>query len=797
MTIVALLGLPSAAPAASTSVPVPFPAVNGSVTALLVDGDTAYVGGAFDAIGRASGPLATFSASDGAVRRTFPQIAGRAFPGTAPWPPTIPATDVRALASDGAGGWYVGGGFSRVAGANRASLAHVLSDGSLDPAFRADMLGTVEALARRGDTLYVGGSFPGGLVAVDAGSGAVRWRYATTDAVLALSLDGARLYAGGRFGALAVDAATGTEVDWPARLGGEVDSIVGAGGRVYAGGRFSSKRYKRGIAALDAGTAEELPIEYQAEQVTELALAGSALVVAGSFLGNPPGSVVAFDAQTGARLPWFSGVTGYARALGVDAGRLFVAGLGDGLQAFDATTGAPLAWAPGRITGPAMTVAAAGGEVALGGGLSVVDAISRGNLAAVDLRTGAVLGFDPEPYGSLGSFPPQFGQVRALAKRGDTLYIGGTFPSAGGAPAKNLAAVDVRTGAAQALPESGTVYALALDGTTLYVAGGFSGSPYLGAMDVTTGAVIPWSPQPDCAVYALAVSASTLHVAGCFWTIGGQNRQGYAAFDTATRALSSTFTTTANSYGRAVVPDGAGGVWVGGEFTALSGGGGPYLAHLGADGRPLAGVPTPGDGRVFTLATAGGDVYAGGEYGSFAGTSRDDLAAIGSDGGLQSFRTDPDSEPRALAPLPDGGLLVGGESGNSALSSAHGVMRFGGSAPARAPAALEAPRISGDTWVGGTQRVEIGDWDGSPAAFESRWLLCDASGDACAPPSRYGMSATVRDEVAGHRYRVEVTASNDAGSTTVRSAPGPYVPGYRPRPWDGRPHGACAASDRS
>jgi len=562
VTIVTLLGFPSAAPAASTSVPLPFPAVNGSVTALLVDGDTAYVGGAFDAIGRASGPLATFSAADGAVRRTFPQIAGRAFPGTAPFPPTIPATDVRALASDGAGGWYVGGGFSRVSGANRASLAHVLADGSLDPGFRADMLGTVEALVRDGDTLYVGGSFPGGLVAVDAGNGAIRWRSANTDPVLTLSLDGGRLYSGGTFGARAVDAATGAAVDWPARLG-EVDSIVGAGDRVYVGGRFSSRRYKHGIAVLDAATADELPIEYQADQVRELTLAGSALVVAGSFVGSPPGSIEAFDAQTGARLPWFSGVTGFARALGVDGGRLYVGGLGDGLQAFDTTTGAPLDWHPGRIAGPAMVVAADGGEVALGGGLSVVDAVTRGNLAAVDLRTGAVLPFDPEPYGLITVVPPFFGQVRALAKRGDTLYVGGTFQRAGGAPAKNLVAADVRTGAVTALPESGTVYALALDGTTLYSAGGFNGSPYLGALDVTSNTVLPWSPKPDCAVYGLAVSASTLHVAGCFWTISGQNRQGYAAFDTATGALSTTFTTTANSYGRAVAPDGAGGVWLG------------------------------------------------------------------------------------------------------------------------------------------------------------------------------------------------------------------------------------------
>lgn len=82
MTVLALLGLPSAAVAAPASVPVPFPGLDGAVYAVLVDGDTAYLGGHFSEVGRSSGPLVTLSAADGAVQRTHADIAGRAFPYT-------------------------------------------------------------------------------------------------------------------------------------------------------------------------------------------------------------------------------------------------------------------------------------------------------------------------------------------------------------------------------------------------------------------------------------------------------------------------------------------------------------------------------------------------------------------------------------------------------------------------------------------------------------------------------------------------------------------------------------------
>jgi hypothetical protein len=57
--------------------------------------------------------------------------------------------------SDGAGGCYAGGAFDQVDGLFRQALVHLRADGSSDPAFRADVVGQVDAPALRGDTLFV------------------------------------------------------------------------------------------------------------------------------------------------------------------------------------------------------------------------------------------------------------------------------------------------------------------------------------------------------------------------------------------------------------------------------------------------------------------------------------------------------------------------------------------------------------------------------------------------------------------------------------------------------------------
>lgn len=102
----------------------------------------------------------------GDFRYSGPRLDGLAKLDTAGHPDLgFPTVDnfVRVVIGDGAGGWYVGGSFSKIGGVPRSSLSHVRADGNVDPAFDPDVMsegtnGEVRALVRSGGTLYVGGS---------------------------------------------------------------------------------------------------------------------------------------------------------------------------------------------------------------------------------------------------------------------------------------------------------------------------------------------------------------------------------------------------------------------------------------------------------------------------------------------------------------------------------------------------------------------------------------------------------------------------------------------------------------
>jgi hypothetical protein len=64
-----------------------------------------------------------------------------------------------AAVPDGAGGWYIGGHFTAVAGVDRQNLAHILSTGALDSNWNPGANDTVFALATFGDSVVAGGSF--------------------------------------------------------------------------------------------------------------------------------------------------------------------------------------------------------------------------------------------------------------------------------------------------------------------------------------------------------------------------------------------------------------------------------------------------------------------------------------------------------------------------------------------------------------------------------------------------------------------------------------------------------------
>jgi hypothetical protein len=115
---------------------------DGIVHSVVQSGNTIYLGGDFSYVGPTTGSFAQLDAATGAAA-------------------TLPATDgsVMAIAADGAGGWYIGGTFTKVGDAARSKLAHILANGTLDPAWNPTADDIVWTLAVSGNTVYVGGQF--------------------------------------------------------------------------------------------------------------------------------------------------------------------------------------------------------------------------------------------------------------------------------------------------------------------------------------------------------------------------------------------------------------------------------------------------------------------------------------------------------------------------------------------------------------------------------------------------------------------------------------------------------------
>ena len=233
-----------------------------------------------------------------------------------------------------------------------------------------------------------------------------------------------------------------------------------------------------------------------------------------------------------------------AFALALDGSTLYVSGtfsaLGGqpraNLAALDATTGLATAWnAPLQRT--ASVLVATPGALYVGGMTTAVAGGAPPNLFALDKVTG-----QPLPWG-----PGAGNDVRTIVTDGVRMFVGGSFSLVGGFARRNLAAFDLNTG--EALPwnpgTNGAVTRLVsgdhAEGRRIYITGPFydvDGQTRngLAAVDAATGALSSWNPAPVGTVEALATSDSTVYAGGYFGEIGGQPRHFLAALD-ATSAL--------------------------------------------------------------------------------------------------------------------------------------------------------------------------------------------------------------------------------------------------------------------
>ncbi len=89
------------------------------------------------------------------------------------------------------------------------------------------------------------------------------------------------------------------------------------------------------------------------------------------------------------------------------------------------------------------------------------------------------------------------------------------------------------------------------------------------------------------------------------------------------------------------------------------------------------------------------------------------------------------------------------------------------------PANLTAPSIGGTARDGGHLKAFKGTWSGQrPLTYAYQWSRCDASGEGCAPISG-ARAASYRPghEDVGHELRVDVSTTDETGTSSATSAP--------------------------
>jgi hypothetical protein len=107
---------------------------------------------------------------------------------------------------------------------------------------------------------------------------------------------------------------------------------------------------------------------------------------------------------------------------------------------------------------------------------------------------------------------------------------------------------------------------------------------------------------------------------------------------------------------------------------------------------------------------------------------------------------------------------------NAAGSATAASNATGTVGPGRAPVNTRRPSVTGSWVEGATATLNRGAWTGA-ASYAQQWLRCNSAGGDCtrisgATGTQYRLTA---GDV-GRKLRVDVTARNSAGSTTVRSS---------------------------
>ncbi|HRH35470.1 MAG TPA: hypothetical protein PKY12_10435, partial [Catalimonadaceae bacterium] len=407
---------------------------NGPVYTIKKDGNTLYMGGTFSGGGYNSGRAALVSTTNDFPDPALPRVNGA----------------VNSIISDGSGGWFIAGSFSKVGGQTVNNLVHIKSDKTIDQNFLPNPNSSIQCQFLSGSKLYIGGNFTSvasntinRLACINVSDGSlVDWNPNPNATVYWIDVTGNVVTIGGTFTKIGdqpvsyfgkINATDATPIP---SIGLNSYTYTGKkkDGILYVGGSFTNGGYNVDRSTLFQGTNDE-PL----------------------FTFPTANSTINCSVSDGAG-GWYVG--GSFSAIG-NTNRKYLAHI---LADFSID--------PNFSPDPNSTVQCmqkVGNLLYVGGSFTTIAGNNANRAAAIDLNSGNATDFNPDLNST----------VHSILVSGSDVYLGGSFTQVGGKPQSYFCRTNATTGA---LLESFTtnyiVYKMLKDGNNLYMGGAFSQTGY-------------------------------------------------------------------------------------------------------------------------------------------------------------------------------------------------------------------------------------------------------------------------------------------------------------------------------
>ena len=609
------------------STPIPCPS-NGEVKSIQKVAGNIVVGGTFTgASGDFTGRLAQFN--NGAE---LPELDFLNFEGT-----------VEIIVPDGTGGWYVGGAFTKISGQTQSRLAHILPNGTIDPAFSFTFNNSVLDILLFNDTMMVAGNFTtidgqphGRLAGIDMSTNTVLpWAPNLNSRVNGMAIFNDTMMIAGQFTTAdgqtrnrlaAYDLTTGNLTAWNPDASSTVQGIIRNGNEMLVYGNFSSigGQTRNRLAAIDPITGLLTAWDPNANSsVLSMWVDGTTAYIGGNFTqvgGQSRARLAEVDLITGLPTAWDPGanltvdvIYGFNDTMMVGGNFTQIGGQNiNRLAKIDKQSGNLISWFP-NPNNWVYAIAHDGNTLMTGGSFVNVRSETRNRLFSLDQNNFQLSAFNPNPNST----------VQDILVKGDSIIIGGNFTTVGGQAHQRLAKIDMVSETVDAgwnPGASGTVNKLLAWNDTMMIAGNFADvngtpSPYLTALDIGSGALLNWNPAPNKQVLSLGFQNGQLVSGGQFKVFQGQARRRAYAVDMQTSGLT---------------------IWD------------PDVGGFG--------IP-----RVNALAFNDTMMFIGGAFSSLGGQSRVNVGAVNlTDGAALPFQADTDDQVYSLEIFNDTMMLMGG-----------------------------------------------------------------------------------------------------------------------------------------